>query len=373
MIRRMLCLLLLPASFTMAQEPQGTWHRDLESEVLDFVVAVHAKESPAMEITSQQPFGKYGVRYVRLEFGEFQGDADAEVELRIVREPMGELLASYRWKDLVTGGEGMLTGLLPAGALRLQVAQGRVNSAGSFKLAKLHWKTPRTTLDAQSAGVPKDMPLEAFPASHPVHAWAQSVAMLHIGPTGVTCTAFLVATDLLATNHHCIVMSLRYLKSEGNARHACGDVVVEFDYVKNERGRTAECVEVVKADKLNDFALLRVANVPKAANGVNRKPIALGTPAAGATLSLLHHPSGLPLAIEIPCNFRGVEGGDLLHDCQTIPGSSGSALFTDAGAAMGIHYKGAYPPDWTMQQIYDHRRANGPRYNRAKPAMVLQP
>lgn len=375
MLLRLFCLLIFPASCAVAQERTENWHLDMDSAVLNLVVPIQTKESPTRELSWQQPFAKQGVRYVRLEFSEVQGGADADIELRIVREPLGELLASYRWQDLMAGGESILTGLLPAGTLRLQVVQGRVRSAASFKLAKLHWKTPRSTLDPQSAGVPKDMPLAAFPASHAVHTWAQSVTMLHIGPTAATCTGFLVASNLLATNHHCMTMSLQYLKSERTHRPVCGDVLVEFDYVRNERGPTTECLDVVKADEPNDFALLRLAHVPKASNGADRRAMPLSTimPEVGASLSLLHHPSGLPLAVEIPCNFRGVEGSDLLHDCQTIPGSSGSALFSGNGAAVGIHYKGAYPPDWSLQQIYDDRQANGPRYNRAKPATLLEP
>lgn len=374
MIMRALCLLLLlPASMASAQQPQRVLHRDLESVAVDLVVPVRAKESATREVTWQQPVEKHDVRYLRLQLAEFQGDADADIELRILREPLGEPMASYRWKDLVTAGpDGVLTGLLPAGAYRLQLVQGRTRSAGSFKLAKMHWKTPRTTLEAQSAGVRRDRPLAAFPATHAVHQWAPSVAMLHIGPAAVTCTGFLVGPDLLATNHHCIVMSLQFLMSEGGSPRACSDVLVEFDYLKNEPGRTTTCVTVEKAHEGNDFALLRLASLPKRADGQERRPLALGTAASDARLSLLHHPSGMPLAIEMPCNAQGVEAGDLLHDCQTIPGSSGSALFTDNGTAVAIHYKGAYPPDWTLQQIYDDWK-NGPRYNRAKPATLLQP
>lgn len=360
------------ATCAAAQRSDWAWHHDLESEVLDLVVRVPAKDGPTPTVTWQQPLEKYGVRYVRLQMGEFQGDYESDAELRVLREPLGELVASYRWKEMDAPGNSFMTGLLPAGKLRLQLVQGRVPMASSFKLMKLHWKTPRKTLEPQSAGVPRDMPLQSFAGSDGVHQLARSVAMLHIGPTGVTCTGFLVAPSVLATNYHCIVMSLRFLQTETQSRKACDDVLVEFDYVKDEPGPTARCENVEKADEPNDVALLRLASIPKAADGADRAPLALAAH-AGGSLTILHHPSGLPLAVEVSCNYRGMNAGDLLHDCGTNPGSSGSAIFDHTGTVVGLHYKGAYPPQWTLQQVYEHIRTNGPSFNRAKPATEVQP
>lgn len=372
----MLRRLLLPALFgfatcAAAQQLDRVWHRDLDSEVIDLVVRAPAKHDPSSTITWQQSVEKLGVRYVRLQLGDFQGDPESDAELRVLREPFGEFVASYRWKEMASSGDSFLTGLLPGGALRLQLVQGHVPRASSFKLMKLHSKTARKTLDVQSTAVPRDMPLSSFGPSHMVHQLARSVAMLHIGPTGVTCTGFLVAPDLLATNHHCMVMSLRFLQTETQSQKECDDVLIEFDYVKNERGPTARCVRVEKSDEPNDIALLRLRQIPKAADGTDRAPLTPGV-LTGAWLTILHYPSGLPLAVEVMCNNRGTKDGDLMHDCGTSPGSSGSAIFNDASNVVGIHYKGAYPPHWTLEQVYADR-PNGPRFNRAKPSTTLQP
>jgi hypothetical protein len=360
------------ATAALAQQHDRIMHQDLESEALDFVARVPAKPTPALSITWQQAMGKQDVRYVRLEFGELQGDPGSDAELRVLLEPLGTQVASYKWKQMAAAGKSFLTDLLPAGTLRLQLVQGVGPKASSFKLVKLHWKTPRKTFEPQSAGVPRDKPLQAFVASHVVQQLARSVAMLHIGPTGVTCTGFLVAPSVLATNHHCIMMSLRFLQSETQAHKACDDILVEFDYVKNERGPTARCERVEIADEHNDVALLRIVGIPKAADGTDRAPLARAGEAIGS-LTILHHPSGLPLAVEVMCSPRGMNSGDLLHDCITSPGSSGAAIFEESGRVVGIHYKGAYPPHWTLDQVYDHQRTNGPSFNRAKPATVVQP
>jgi hypothetical protein len=356
----------------VAQKNDRVWHQDLESEVLDLVVRVPAKASPALTVTWQQALGKQGVRYVRLQFGEFQGDPGSGAELRVLLEPLGTQVASYQWKEMAEAGSSFMTGLLPAGTLRLQLVQGVGPKASSFKLVKLHSKTPRKTFEPQSAGVPRDMPLQSFAASHVVHKLAQSVAMLHIGPTGITCTGFLVAPGLLATNHHCITMSLRFLQTETQAHKSCSDILVEFDYVMDARGPTARCEKVEMADDRNDVALLRITGIPMAADGSDRAPLAR-TGQAGGPFTILHHPSGLPLAVEVLCNPRGSNAGDILHDCGTSPGSSGSAIFDDIGKVVGLHYKGAYPPEWTLDQVYEHRRIHGPSFNRAKPATVIQP
>lgn len=343
------------AAGAFAQQSNRIWHKDLESEILNLVVHVPAKSSPAASITWQQSVVKHNVRYVRLQLGEFQGDPGADAELRVLLEPLGMPVARYSWKEMAANGTSFMTGLLPAGTLRLQLVQGFGPMAGSFKILKLHSKTPRKTLEPQSAGVQRDMPLHTFAGSHMAYRLAPSVAMLHIGPTGVTCTAFVVAPNLVATNYHCIEMSLRFLQTETQTNKACDDVLVEFDYVKNERGSTASCEKVEKTDEPNDVALLRIAGVPKAVDGTDRAPLTRSV-LTGSALTILHHPSGLPLAVEVLCNFRGIDGGDLLHDCGTSPGSSGAAIFDDTGKVVGLHYKGAYPPHWTLEQVYTINR-----------------
>lgn len=360
------------ATAVVAQPDDRVWHQDLESTVLDLEVRVPAKASPTLAVTWQQSMGKQNVRYVRIQLGEFQGDPGPDAKLRVMLEPLGTQVASYSWKEMAAAGNSFMTDLLPAGTLRLQLMQGVGPKASSFKLMKLHSKTPRKTFTPQSAGVPRDMPLHSFDSTHVVHQLARSVAMLHIGPTGVTCTGFLVAPGVIATNHHCIIKSLRFLQTENQAHKACDDVLVEFDYVKNERGLTARCEKVETADEPNDVALLRIVGIPKAADGTDRAPIARSGLTTGS-LTILHHPSGLPLGVEVMCNRRGKDAGDLLHDCGTSPGSSGSAIFDDSGKVVGLHYKGAYPPHWTLEQVYGHRETYGPSFNRAKPATVVPP
>jgi hypothetical protein len=83
--------------------------------------------------------------------------------------------------------------------------------------------------------------------------------------------------------------------------------------------------------------------------------------------NLIHHPLGLPLVI-VKCAVKGAEQDDLLHDCTSTPGSSGSLLLDEKMRWFGLHYMGPYPNEWTLQQVYNDVVINGPRYNRAKPS-----
>jgi V8-like Glu-specific endopeptidase len=371
----LLALAMLCLGSASAQDNETSFrriHRDLASQDLNVVAPIAASDANPPEVKWQQSFERHGFRYLRFQLGGFAGDENAEIELHFRKEPLGELLAKYTWKELVAAGDGFLTTLLPAGRIRLQIVQGRVGTAGSVRIEKLHWKAPSMTLDPQSPAA-RDKLLETFPASHLARRLAPSVAMLHIGPTGVTCTGFLIAPGKLATNHHCIEYSLRFQKSKADQYPACGDVLVEFDYTRPDiRGKTAVCTRVGDRSQPEDFAILELADTPLSESGAPRTPLNRGKKLdADTVLTILHYPRGLPLAVEIQCLLQRVEGNDVLHNCQTSSGSSGSALFDDAGAALGIHYKAAYPLSWTLEQVENDRVTHGPRYNRAKPISVI--
>jgi len=80
----------------------------------------------------------------------------------------------------------------------------------------------------------------------------------------------------------------------------------------------------------------------------------------------MQHPLGLPLSLADGCSKKGVDQTDILHDCLSLHGSSGSPLLDERMRLVGLHYKAAYPDEWTIIQIQNDFAQNGPRYNRAR-------
>ena len=77
------------------------------------------------------------------------------------------------------------------------------------------------------------------------------------------------------------------------------------------------------------------------------------------------------MVFENHCRLRGDDQGDLLHDCGTMPGSSGALLFTDSGEVAAVHYKAPFDPHITESEIERLYQLYGPLYNRAKPIKLL--
>ena len=178
----------------------------------------------------------------------------------------------------------------------------------------------------------------------------------------------------VATNYHCIEESFSFRATKETKKPSCGDVLVEFDYlVADQRGSTSSCL-TVRAKKELDVALLTFdPDAIQMAPGKDRVPVKIRPATEGPAnmMRLIHHPLGLPSVLENNCSLKVVEQDDLLHDCNSTPGSSGSPLFDDQMRWTGLHYKGPLPKTWTLQQWQEDYQKNGPRYNRAKRSQAV--
>ena len=87
----------------------------------------------------------------------------------------------------------------------------------------------------------------------------------------------------------------------------------------------------VEASKDLDYAILRVDGRP----GDEWGPIALSTetPSALTSLFIVHHPGGYPQYVtqgRCQTSNPALDGHDILHVCDTLPGSSGAPIFDNA-------------------------------------------
>jgi hypothetical protein len=369
-----LCCALLAgaagAQVTKASLARVWVHHDLASSAINAPIQLAPRASGPQVTAWEMAFVKTETRYVRFVLEDIQVPPDAELALEFVSDTAGVVAERYTARQL-SGMRQLVTGLLPPGSLRIRVLLQSLATPASMRLAKIEWRAGSTATTPQSAMQQGD-PVTTLPAQHPMRRVAESVAMLHVGPLGSTCTAFIVDKDVLATNFHCMETSLRFLETAASATKLCGDIIAEFDYLRpGAIGKQAPCMEVSKVSEERDLVLLKIP-VPPAASGSARAVIKISPDdPAGSRLQILHHPMGRPMVHEEGCKYRGQDAADLLHDCGTRPGSSGSVVLSEKGELVGVHYKGAFGQNITPAEQDKLYELYGELYNRAKPAALL--
>jgi V8-like Glu-specific endopeptidase len=158
--------------------------------------------------------------------------------------------------------------------------------------------------------------------------------------TAAFCSGFLVAPDLIVTAGHCIpnqatcdktkfIFNFRLEASNSQPRSVPTDLVFSCK----------QLVHSVAIAEGEDFA---VARLDRPVTHV--APLAFrtsGAPVAGDPLTVMGHPSGLPLKIAGGANVRAVQAQFLVANLDTYGGNSGSAVFNSAtGEVEGVLVRG---------------------------------
>jgi V8-like Glu-specific endopeptidase len=152
-------------------------------------------------------------------------------------------------------------------------------------------------------------------------------------PKGAYCTASLIDRDLIITNYHCI-------PGNGNVSNA----LLTLGYLKpRTRQGVAQYpvrLEPVEASEALDYSILRVEGNPGDEWG--KITLSSQTPEALNTLFVVHHPGGFPQYVtrgRCQTNDPAIDGNDILHKCDTLPGSSGAPIFdNNTRKVVGLHY-----------------------------------
>jgi len=165
---------------------------------------------------------------------------------------------------------------------------------------------------------------------------ASAVAYLSIPAAGSRCTGFLIAPNVLMTNHHCIPTA-----------DAARGVEASFRY---QTGAAAEapvdCSTFIGNDATLDFALLQCAGRPGDQYGV----VGLEARAARSAERVYVVHQNCDYYTDSSCAptkkySAGVvrqTGNEIGHDADTLGGSSGSPLFAEGShAVIGLHHAGA--------------------------------
>jgi hypothetical protein len=371
----LLGLIATSVQHVLAQEEPEAFqliHQDGRSMTLDTVVDEAQFREVRKGVFWQMPFGQMRTRYIRLRFDNIKSPPGASYSIRVLRLPLEEEVARYTASEFAAR-DSFMTGLLPSGELRIELWAESLPKGLSFRLERAVWRAPPAGVTVHSPIV-NTLLITFFPEGSPIREPERSVAVLHIGPTEVTCTGVLIDEQTVATNHHCMQYSLAFQQSKQSATPSCQDVVAEFDFLaQNQRGSSANCVSV-RTDEALDVALLVLdRKAAEIAPERKRRPVKVRPPSEGIpqVVKLLHHPIGFPLAVHEHCRVHKVEQTDIFHDCGAANGSSGSPLFDEQMRWVGLHYKGAYPRTWSNEKQLQDMQVNGPRYNRARTVTAI--
>jgi V8-like Glu-specific endopeptidase len=170
--------------------------------------------------------------------------------------------------------------------------------------------------------------------------------------TMISCTAFLVADDLMLTAGHCMV---NVGIAENTQTAMCKDFNWVFDYQINKRGEEilkqkplstkVKCVNVIKAihtelgDNRVDFALFRIdQKMPKR---FQFQPSTREV-RAGRAVDILGYPSGLPLKYSSAATVLKDHPSKNYFEANidSVGGNSGSPVFGKSGELFGILVRG---------------------------------
>jgi len=183
--------------------------------------------------------------------------------------------------------------------------------------------------------------------NNPAREASRAVGLLQLPAAGVRCTAFLVAPDVILTNHHCVA-------SAAEAR----DAVAVFNYdAETPLGELEPypCETFLGSDDALDFALLRCDAVDGVRPGDRHGVASLSgaVPEPGASVYMIHQNCDWVTKPECdhtkkysPGTVLAVRGSRLLHTCDGLGGSSGAAVFDRmTHRVIGLHHAGYGDPE----------------------------
>ena len=157
-----------------------------------------------------------------------------------------------------------------------------------------------------------------------------------------TCTANLIAKDVLLTNYHCIPG----MEKDVNVLRS----IAVFDYLREDQTESPQYevdITPIAANYDKDFALLRVAGNPGDKFGYFE--LQPQKAKANQSLFIIHHPAGMPKRLtRFRCKAYAPEPYAQIyfrHRCDTLGGSSGSLVFNLNFEVVALHNQGGLTQD----------------------------
>jgi len=282
------------------------------------------------------------VRNLRVHM-KLEGAAAAGCEWKIELKPEGEDIGTTFCPNDFTGG-ALWSDYIPTGAIHVALLGNvpeparLVIDAYAYPLAPLH----------PQAITGRDQRIPIGGANSSLRDLGSGVARLRFMAAGVGevhCTGFLITSQLLMTNFHCI-------NTAEEARSAFAGFRYDSDFDQPvERG----VAELIAGNPSLDYSVVRLRDAaPADAKAISMQAIGEVEPAEN--LAILQHPGGGPKQVSlaechiVSVSVLGASGTavDFGHSCDTIMGSSGSPVFSwngkdGEGALVGLHHFGFDP------------------------------
>lgn len=178
---------------------------------------------------------------------------------------------------------------------------------------------------------------------------AASVAFLNVRGEGVqwSGTGFLVAPDLVLTNHHVVpdAAAARGLTARfGYEEDVDGSSLPTADFRPSAAGLLA-------ADAELDFAVVELEGTPGATWGwlaLQPRPVRVGQ-----RISIIQHPGGQPKQVTLHHNQVVYRDGEVMqYLTSTLPGSSGSPVLDERWQVVALHHSGGNLREPTTGRVF---------------------
>lgn len=236
-----------------------------------------------------------------------------------------------------------MAGLAAAAPLAAAEIMFSASQWGDVNL-RLEQSTERL-VESVLTGNPNFEPLAVYAPGSRLRRLSRPVGRLDIlfasGMT--TCTAWLISDSLIITNHHCIPGD----RPDRPVKKASFLLGYYSQTDTRDVEREAVHLEPVETSRELDYSILKVDGAPGKRWGTVK--LTDSTPRPGEPLIVIHHPAGQPMQVTRgSCRAgspRPVQGAELFHKCDTLPGSSGAVILdSDFNAAIALHYAGSPNP-----------------------------
>lgn len=191
----------------------------------------------------------------------------------------------------------------------------------------------------------------------------------------VSCSAFQINATHIVTAAHCIKKDqvfARQWRSRGTNRKEfkvvpLGDsprLVFMGELVENaeESLNGEETLSVVWIDIDRDIALLRQTKIS------GSEPLMAQAVQVGMSIVLWSYPNGMPATKSYNCKILDYDDqtGRILHNCDSLNGSSGGLITNEKGETIGLHQKGGF------RNSYRYFQQNGKFETISDPSMGNQ-
>jgi len=286
-----------------------------------------------------------GSHFIRFHFAEIRDSGPGDYEIAVLNGSLTRVVtytpAEFRtrhsfWSPFVEGS-----------FLRVLVISktARLPTGLEFRIGEYVYEAPGAVLESiKDQNDPKLRPISAYASDKSLLAEARSVAKLRaVGEDAVgTCTGFMVGSDLLLTNEHCVPTP-----------SICESMQAHFDWdprTAEPADKRFECVKLERVDHNLDYALVRLKGNPGRQDRWGQLSLLARSPMQGERLYVIQYPGtreekqvareGCALVTPAAPGRIPSSQTDFGHSCDTKTGSSGSPVLDLSHRVVGLHHWG---------------------------------